>query len=221
MKKYLSPSILAADFTILGKQVAEIEAAGSQYVHLDMMDGLFVPSISFGMPIIESLRPHSNMVFDAHMMVVDPERYIKQVKKAGADIISIHVEACKDVKAVLNEIRELGAKPGLAFNPETPVAELREYLPYVDLVVLMSVHPGFGGQAFIPESLDKIQELAALRAELDLDFLIEVDGGVKIDNVESVLSAGADVIVAGSAVFGENIPDKTKGFLEILKKYED
>lgn len=221
MKKYLSPSILAADFTILGKQVAEIEAAGSQYVHLDMMDGLFVPSISFGMPIIESLRPHSNMVFDAHMMVVDPERYIKQVKKAGADIISIHVEACKDVKAVLNEIRELGAKPGLAFNPETPVAELREYLPYVDLVVLMSVHPGFGGQAFIPESLDKIKELAALRAELDLDFLIEVDGGVKIDNVESVLSAGADVIVAGSAVFGENIPDKTKGFLEILKKYED
>lgn len=221
MKKYLSPSILAADFTILGKQVAEIEAAGSQYVHLDMMDGLFVPSISFGMPIIESLRPHSNMVFDAHMMVVDPERYIKQVKKAGADIISIHVEACKDVKAVLNEIRELGAKPGLAFNPETPVAELREYLPYVDLVVLMSVHPGFGGQAFIPESLDKIKELAELRAELDLDFLIEVDGGVKIDNVESVLSAGADVIVAGSAVFGENIPDKTKGFLEILKKYED
>lgn len=221
MKKYLSPSILAADFTILGKQVAEIETAGSQYVHLDMMDGLFVPSISFGMPIIESLRPHSNMVFDAHMMVVDPERYIKQVKKAGADIISIHVEACKDVKAVLNEIRELGAKPGLAFNPETPVAELREYLPYVDLVVLMSVHPGFGGQAFIPESLDKIKELAALRAELDLDFLIEVDGGVKIDNVESVLSAGADVIVAGSAVFGENIPDKTKGFLEILKKYED
>ena len=218
MKKYLSPSILAADFTILGKQVAEIEAAGSQYVHLDMMDGLFVPSISFGMPIIESLRPHSNMVFDAHMMVVDPERYIKQVKKAGADIISIHVEACKDVKAVLNEIRELGAKPGLAFNPETPVAELREYLPYVDLVVLMSVHPGFGGQAFIPESLDKIKELAALRAELDLDFLIEVDGGVKIDNVESVLSAGADVIVAGSAVFKGNIAEKTKAFLEIMQK---
>ena len=221
MKKYLSPSILAADFTILGKQVAEIEEAGSQFVHLDMMDGLFVPSISFGMPIIESLRPHSKMVFDAHMMVVDPERYIKQVKKAGADIISIHVEACKDVKAVLNEIKELGAKPGLAFNPETPVEELREYLPYVDLVVLMSVHPGFGGQAFIPESLDKIKELAALRDELGLEFLIEVDGGVKIDNVESVLSAGADVIVAGSAVFGENIPDKTKGFLEILKKYED
>ena len=221
MKKYLSPSILAADFTILGKQVAEIEAAGSQFVHLDMMDGLFVPSISFGMPIIESLRPHSKMVFDAHMMVVDPERYIKQVKKVGADIISIHVEACKDVKAVLNEIRDLGAKSGLAFNPETPVEELREYLPYVDLVVLMSVHPGFGGQAFIPESLDKIKELATLRAELGLEFLIEVDGGVKIDNVESVLSAGADVIVAGSAVFGENIPDKTKGFLDILKKYED
>ena len=221
MKKYLSPSILAADFTILGKQVAQIEEAGSQFVHLDMMDGLFVPSISFGMPIIESLRPHSKMVFDAHMMVVDPERYIKQVRKAGADIISIHVEACKDVKAVLNEIRELGAKPGLAFNPETPVEELREYLPYVDLVVLMSVHPGFGGQAFIPESLDKIKELAALRTELGLEFLIEVDGGVKIDNVESVLSAGADVIVAGSAVFGENIPDKTKGFLDILKKYED
>ncbi len=221
MKKYLSPSILAADFTILGKQVAEIEAAGSQFVHLDMMDGLFVPSISFGMPIIESLRPKSQMVFDAHMMVIDPERYIKQVREAGADIISVHVEACKDVKAVLLAIKELGAKPGLAFNPETPVSELKEYLPYVYEVVLMSVHPGFGGQAFIPSSLDKIKELSELRNEKGLDFLIEVDGGVKLDNVEAVLSAGADIIVAGSAVFGENIPEKTKGFLDILKKYED
>lgn len=221
MEKYLSPSILAADFTILGQQVAEIEAAGSQFVHLDMMDGMFVPSISFGMPIIESLRPHSNMVFDAHMMVVDPERYIKQVREAGADIISVHVEACKDVKAVLLAIKELGAKPGLAFNPETPVETLREYLPYVYEVVLMSVHPGFGGQAFIPSSIEKIEELSRLRKELGLDFYIEVDGGVKLDNVEEVLKAGADIIVAGSAVFGENIPEKTKGFLDILKKYED
>ena len=221
MEKYLSPSILAADFTILGQQVAEIEAAGSQFVHLDMMDGMFVPSISFGMPIIESLRPKSKMVFDAHMMVVDPERYIKQVREAGADIISVHVEACKDVKAVLLAIKELGAKPGLAFNPETPVETLREYLPYVYEVVLMSVHPGFGGQAFIPSSIEKIEELSRLRKELGLDFYIEVDGGVKLDNVEEVLKAGADIIVAGSAVFGENIPDKTKGFLDILKKYED
>lgn len=221
MEKYLSPSILAADFTILGQQVAEIEAAGSQFVHLDMMDGMFVPSISFGMPIIESLRPKSKMVFDAHMMVVDPERYIKQVREAGADIISVHVEACKDVKAVLLAIKELGAKPGLAFNPETPVETLREYLPYVYEVVLMSVHPGFGGQAFIPSSIEKIEELSRLRKELGLDFYIEVDGGVKLDNVEEVLKAGADIIVAGSAVFGENIPEKTKGFLDILKKYED
>ncbi len=221
MEKYLSPSILAADFTILGQQVAEIESAGSQFVHLDMMDGMFVPSISFGMPIIESLRPKSKMVFDAHMMVVDPERYIKQVREAGADIISVHVEACKDVKAVLMAIKELGAKPGLAFNPETPVETLREYLPYVYEVVLMSVHPGFGGQAFIPSSIEKIEELSRLRKELGLDFYIEVDGGVKLDNVEDVLKAGADIIVAGSAVFGENIPEKTKGFLEILKKYED
>lgn len=221
MKKYLSPSILSADFSVLGEQVAQIEAAGSQLVHLDMMDGLFVPSISFGMPIIQSLRPKSNMVFDAHMMVVDPERYIRQVRETGADIISVHVEACKDVKAVLLAIQELGAKPGLAFNPETPVEALREYLPYVYEVVLMSVHPGFGGQAYIPESHDKIKELAALRAEMGLDFFIEVDGGVKLDNVEAVLASGADIIVAGSAVFGENIPDKVKGFLDILKEYED
>lgn len=220
MKKYLSPSILSADFTVLGEQVAMIESAGSQFVHLDMMDGLFVPSISFGMPIIESLRPKSKMVFDAHMMVVDPERYIRQVREAGADIISVHVEACKDVKSTLLAIKELGAKPGLAFNPETPVEALKEYLPYVYEVVLMSVHPGFGGQAFIPESLDKIKELALLRQELSLDFFIEVDGGVKLDNVDTVLESGADIIVAGSAVFGKNISENTEKFLEILKKYE-
>lgn len=216
MKKYLSPSILSADFAILGEQVKQIEEAGAQFLHLDMMDGMFVPSISFGMPVIQSLRPVSNMVFDAHMMVVDPERYIKQVREAGADYISVHVEACKDVKDVLIKIRELGAKPGLAFNPETDVEVLRPYLPYVDEVVLMSVHPGFGGQSFIPESMDKIRSLAAMRAEMGLEFLIEVDGGIKINNVKEVLMAGADVIVAGSAVFGENIPQKVQGFLEIL-----
>lgn len=221
MSKILSPSILSADFTILGEQVRQIEEAGAQFVHLDMMDGLFVPSISFGMPIIESLRPVSKLVFDAHMMVVDPERYIKQVRAAGADYISVHVEACKDVKAVLMQIRELGAKPGLAFNPETAVEELRPYLSLVDEVVLMSVHPGFGGQSFIPESMDKIRELAALREELGLDFLIEVDGGIKIDNVEEVLRAGADVIVAGSAVFGDNIPAKVKGFLDVFNSLEE
>ena len=217
MKKYLSPSILAADFTILGKQVAEIEAAGSQYVHLDMMDGLFVPSISFGMPIIESLRPHSNMVFDAHMMVVDPERYIKQVKKAGADIISIHVEACKDVKAVLNEIRELGAKPGLAFNPETPVAELREYLPYVDLVVLMSVHPGFGGQAYIEGSTEKIRAAREMVKAHGLNTDIQVDGGINLQNLPEVLEAGANIIVAGSSVFKGDVAGNVKAFLDIMK----
>lgn len=221
MSKILSPSILSADFTILGEQVRQIEEAGAQFVHLDMMDGLFVPSISFGMPIIESLRPVSNLVFDAHMMVVDPERYIKQVRAAGADYISVHVEACKDVKSVLVQIRELGAKPGLAFNPETSVEKIRPYLSLVDEVVLMSVHPGFGGQSFIPESMDKIRELAALREEMGLDFLIEVDGGIKIDNVEEVLRAGTDVIVAGSAVFGENIPSRVKGFLDILNSIEE
>lgn len=221
MSKILSPSILSADFAVLGEQVRQIEEAGAQFVHLDMMDGLFVPSISFGMPIIESLRPVSNLVFDAHMMVVNPERYIKQVRAAGADYISVHVEACKDVKDVLIQIRELGAKPGLAFNPETSVEELRPYLSLVDEVVLMSVHPGFGGQSFIPESMDKIRSLAALREELGLDFLIEVDGGIKINNVEEVLRAGADVIVAGSAVFGENIPARVKGFLDVFDSLEE
>ncbi len=221
MSKILSPSILSADFAVLGEQVRQIEEAGAQFLHLDMMDGLFVPSISFGMPVIASLRPVSDMVFDAHMMVVDPERYVKQVREAGADYISVHVEACKDVKAVLTQIRELGAKPGLAFNPETPVSELRPYLELADEVVLMSVHPGFGGQSFIPESMDKIRELAALREEMGLDFLIEVDGGIKIDNVKEVLNAGADVIVAGSAVFGENIPAKVKGFLAVFNDVEE
>lgn len=220
MKKYLSPSILSADFSKLGEQVRLIEEAGAQFVHLDMMDGMFVPSISFGMPVIQSLRPISGMVFDAHMMVVNPERYIKQVREAGADYISVHVEACSDVKDVLLQIRKLGAHPGLAYNPETDTKELRPYLEYVDEVVLMSVHPGFGGQSFIPESMNKIRELAAMRNELGLDFLIEVDGGIKTDNVRDVLKAGADVIVAGSAVFAENIPGRVKDFLDILSEEE-
>ena len=221
MEKILSPSILAADFSILGAQLDMIKNAGATYVHLDVMDGLFVPSISFGMPLIQSIRRHCDLVFDVHMMVTDPERYIEAMKTAGADIVSIHVEACSDVKNTLLKIRELGMKPALAFNPETAVSDLGEYLPYVDEVVLMSVHPGFGGQSFIEASHDKLKELVQLRTGLGLNFLIEVDGGVNASNVESVLESGADIIVAGSAVFKADVEANARALLSIIKKYED
>lgn len=221
MKKYLSPSMLSADFTKVGEQLKTIENAGNKMLHVDVMDGMFVPSISFGMPVIESIRPCTNMIFDVHMMVVDPERYIEDIKKAGADIISFHVEACKDIINTLQKIKELGAKPALAINPETPMDTLRPYLSYVEEVVVMSVHPGFGGQSFIEESFDRICELDNMRKEMGLQFAIEVDGGIKLSNVEKVLDCGADIIVAGSAVFKDDIASNVKDFKAIIAKYDE
>lgn len=219
MKKYLSPSMLSADFTKVGEQLKTIENAGNEMLHVDIMDGMFVPSISFGMPVVESIRPCTDMIFDVHMMVVDPERYIEAVRKSGADIISIHVEACKNIIDTLLKIRETGAKPALAINPETPMETLRPYLQYVDEVVVMSVHPGFGGQSFIEESFERICELDRMRKDLGLSFAIEVDGGIKLDNVEKVLKCGADIIVAGSAVFKDDIADNVRKFNEIISRY--
>ena len=221
MKKYLSPSMLSADFTKLGEQLQTIENAGNRMLHVDVMDGLFVPSISFGMPVIESIRPSSKMIFDVHMMVIDPERYIEDIRKSGAEIISFHVEACKCIVDTLKKIKELGAKPALAINPETPMETLRPYLQYCEEVVVMSVHPGFGGQSFIEASFDRIKELSNMRAEMGLDFAIEVDGGIKLSNVEDVLKCGADIIVAGSAVFKDDIAENVRQFKEIISKYED
>ncbi len=216
MSKQIAPSLLAADFARVGEQLKEIESVGVKYLHLDVMDGIFVPSISFGMPVIESLRKNTDMIFDVHMMVIDPERYIEVIKKSGADIITIHVEACKDVVGTLKAIRELGAKPAISINPKTPVAELVPFLPYVDMVLIMSVEPGFGGQSFIENSYAKLREIAEIRRENNMDFLIEVDGGVNASNIKAVAECGADILVAGSAVFKNNAGENAKTLMELI-----
>ncbi len=221
MKKYLSPSMLSADFAKTGEQLQEIENAGNKMLHVDVMDGMFVPSISFGMPVIESVRKATNMIFDVHMMVIEPERYVEDIRKAGADIISFHVEAGGCIIQTLQKIKELGAVPALAINPETPMKVLEPYLKYCGEVVVMSVHPGFGGQSFIEESYDRICELKKMREDGGYDFAIEVDGGIKLSNVESVLECGADIIVAGSAVFKDDIAENVRSFNKIISKYED
>ena len=204
MKKYLAPSILSADFTKLGEQLNVIEHAGAEYLHLDVMDGIFVPSISFGMPVIQSIRNHTKMLFDVHMMVVDPERYIGDIRRAGADIISVHIEACHSPKNVLMQIGELGAKPALAISPETSISELEEYLPYLEQVIVMSVNPGFGGQKFIPSALRKVRELYRMKQERNPELRIEIDGGINLKNVKEVTDAGVEIVVAGSSVFGSS-----------------
>ncbi|MDD6339734.1 MAG: ribulose-phosphate 3-epimerase [Butyrivibrio sp.] len=216
MSKQIAPSLLAADFARVGEQLKEIESVGVKYLHLDVMDGIFVPSISFGMPVIESLRKNTDMIFDVHMMVIDPERYIEVIKKSGADIITIHVEACKDVVGTLKAIRELGARPAISINPKTPVAELVPFLPYVDMVLIMSVEPGFGGQSFIENSYAKLREIAEIRRENNMDFLIEVDGGVNASNIKAVAECGADILVAGSAVFKNNAGENAKTLMELI-----
>lgn len=220
MKYILAPSILAADFRALGKEMELTEEAGAQYIHFDVMDGMFVPSISFGMPVLHSIKGATSQVMDAHLMVQEPIRYIEDFKKAGADIVTVHLEACGDVDATIKKIRSSGMKAGLSICPDTKAEEAKRYLPDIDMLLVMSVHPGFGGQKFIPESLEKIRELRAMTDELGLDTDIEVDGGIYHSNVREVLDAGANVIVAGSAVFGGDTMKNTKEFMEILKDYE-
>lgn len=215
---YLAPSILSADFCELGRQIEEIGNAGAQYVHIDVMDGVFVPSISFGMPIVSCVRPRTDLFLDVHMMVTKPERYVEEFVKCGADSVTIHVEACDCIEDTLKKIRSLGAKAGLAINPGTPVVELLPYMDMVDMILVMTVNPGFGGQAYIPECTDKIREVRAIIDERGLDVNLEIDGGVNIDNLQMNLDAGANVIVAGSAVFKGDIAEKTKAFLEIMQK---
>lgn len=213
---YLAPSILSADFCKLGEQIEEIGRAGAQYVHIDVMDGMFVPSISFGMPIVSSVRPRTDLFLDVHMMVTKPERYVEEFIKCGADSITIHVEACDCIEETLQKIKARGIKTGLALNPETPVSEIVPYLSMVDMVLVMTVHPGFGGQKYIPECTDKIREVRELISNQKLDVNLEIDGGVNLDNVAMNLEAGANVIVAGSAVFKDDIEKNTKAFLEIM-----
>lgn len=220
MNYVLSPSILAADFKVLGQEMKKTEENGAAYIHFDVMDGMFVPSISFGMPVLASIHDATEQFMDAHLMVQEPIRYVEAFQKAGADYVTVHLEACEDVKTTLDKIHACGMKAGLAVNPETDVKELVPYLEDVEMILIMSVQPGFGGQKFIPESLDKIREVRAMLNEKNLETDIQADGGIYVENVREVLDAGANVIVAGSAVFRGDAGENTAKFMEILKSYE-
>lgn len=220
MKYILAPSILAADFKALGGQMKQTEDNGAEYLHFDVMDGMFVPSISFGMPVLKSIQGATSQVMDAHLMVQEPIRYIEDFQKAGADIVTVHLEACGDVRKTIAKIRGCGMKVGLSICPETPAEEAEDLLPEVDMLLVMSVHPGFGGQKFILESLDKIRKIREMIEKQKLDVDIQVDGGLYLSNVREVLDAGANVIVAGSAVFNGDPAENTRAFMEILKTYE-
>ena len=215
-KNLLSPSLLAADFSRLAEDIRNVEEAGAQYLHLDVMDGVFVPSISFGMPVIQSLRKNSNMTFDVHLMIEDPDRYLDEFAAIGADILTVHAEACTHLDRTIQKIHQLGKKAGVALNPATPLSVIEWVLPEVDMVLLMSVNPGFGGQKYIPYVTDKIRALRAMVDGRGLETDIEVDGGVSLANVSSVLEAGANVMVAGSAVFRGDAAENVKAFLEKL-----
>ena len=213
----LSPSILAADFKNLGRQIVDVDNAGAQYIHIDVMDGSFVPSISFGMPLIKSIRSATDKVFDVHLMIVDPIRYIREFAEIGADIITFHLEATPDVNAVIDEIHSLGKRAGLSIKPGTPVKELVPYLDKVDMILVMTVEPGFGGQPFIEASYDRIKAVKAMLTERGLDIDIQVDGGITKENVRSVIAAGANVIVAGSTVYRGDAAQNTKDLLKLME----
>lgn len=221
MMYYLAPSILSADFARLGEEIKTVEDAGVKYLHIDVMDGMFVPSISFGFPVIQAIRGKSECVFDVHLMIEQPERYIERFAECGADIITVHAEACKHLDRVIQQIHQTGKKAGVALNPATPLNVLDYVLEKVDMVLLMSVNPGFGGQKFIDYSLKKIQQLCQMIDERGLSIDIEVDGGVNDSTIQSVLEAGANVLVAGSAVFGKDTKGNAEKYQRIIQNYEE
>lgn len=215
----LSPSILSADFKKLGSEVQLIDEAGAEYIHIDVMDGMFVQSISYGMPVMKAIREVTDKVFDVHLMIEEPVRYIEDFVKSGANIITVHVEACKDVVATIEKIRACGAKPSITLNPETPVSAIEPYISLVDMVLIMSVHPGFAGQKFIPASLEKVREVKKYMEEKAIDADIEIDGGINMENLASILEAGANVIVAGASIFAGDVTANVKAFKEVMNAW--
>ena len=212
----LSPSILSAHYTILGEQIKKMDEAGAQYVHIDVMDGQFVPSISIGLPVIKTIRKCTDRIFDVHLMIEEPIRYIDEFADAGADIITVHAESCKHLDRTIDAIKEKGIIAGVALNPATPLSAIEYVLPKVDMVLVMTVNPGFGGQKLIPYTVDKVRDLKKLIQSTGNKVDIEVDGGINLNNVREVMEAGANIIVAGSAVFNGDIENNVKSFLDIL-----
>ncbi|HHT62786.1 MAG: ribulose-phosphate 3-epimerase [Bacillota bacterium] len=214
----LAPSLLAADFSCLREQVKTVEEAGADYLHLDVMDGHFVPNITFGPGLVKNLRPHTNLFFDVHLMIDHPDQYAEEFVVAGADLLCVHQETCPHLHRTIQNIKELGVKAAVSLNPATPLSTIEEILPELDMVLLMSVNPGFGGQDFISSVLKKIKRLRQMIREQELDIDIQVDGGICLDNISDVVQAGANVLVAGSAVFGAS--DIKKAAADLKEKAE-
>lgn len=216
----LAPSILAANIARLGEDIEETKKEGIRYIHVDVMDGMFVPSLSFGFPVIESIRPVTDQVLDVHLMIQEPIRYIKQFAKAGSDFITVHYEACSDLKAAIDLIHECGCKCGISVSPETPVSCIYPYLSMAEMVLIMTVRPGFGGQKYIDAMTEKIKNLKAELKRQNLTVPIEVDGGIHSKTIETVLKAGAEVIVCGSAVFSGNIRQNIRVLQKKIHEFE-
>lgn len=218
--KIVAPSLLSADFSCLDREMARVEEAGAKYLHLDVMDGHFVPNLTFGAPVIKCLRKHSKMFFDVHLMIENPEKYLEDFAKAGADLLNVHAETVKNLPAVVKTIHDLGCQAAVAIKPDTPLSAIESVLDQVDMVLVMTVYPGFSGQKLIPEALAKIPVLDRMRKEKGYSFTIQIDGGVGLGNLKEVMETGVDIVVAGSAVFGAADPAQaTKDFLSVMEAY--
>ncbi|MBQ5951413.1 MAG: ribulose-phosphate 3-epimerase [Lachnospiraceae bacterium] len=218
MKYVIAPSVLSADFARLGEEVKTVADAGAQYIHLDIMDGVYVPPITFGPAVVKAIRPYTDKVFDAHLMMEEPGRMIEDFADAGADIITVHAEGCRHLDRVLQQISACGKKCGVALNPATPLTALVQVMDQVDMILLMTVNPGYGGQKFIPYTLEKVRTLRAMLNDAGLSTDIEVDGGISLENAETVARAGANILVAGSAVYGGDAAANTRAFVDILSR---